>query len=278
MRAISILFSLIFINFVYGVASNSATSPSKNCTFQVPNCSFCPLTAPPFNLEVGVISCVFFRGAWTWTFTPSAGNMENNGSLSMGINSNAVIEGNMNNKGEMDLFSGSVVYIMGDFVQGPSSVLGFCLDGTFFTKRTPAAPMTVEGSVSMQGNIIVTLQAQPKQGTTNLTLISLNSTQQATVSSLITVVPMYNKSSCDTITYELLNQPGTLGFTMSTSIGNKCGKNLGLIIGLAIGIPVGSAVVITLLILFFTKRAAKKARLRVKEVNMRMENLRNPVD
>ena len=48
-----------------------------------------------------------------------------------------------------------------------------------------------------------------------------------------------NGSSCDTINSQTINQPNSLGVSLTTTLGNKCsgGNNSGLIIGLAVGIP-----------------------------------------
>ena len=74
--------------------------------------------------------------------------------------------------------------------------------------------------------------------------------------------PNYNGSSCDTIHSQAINQPGTLGVSLTSTLGNKCngGNNLGLIVGLSVGIPV--FVILLLGIITFVSRKKKKNRLK----------------
>ena len=84
--------------------------------------------------------------------------------------------------------------------------------------------------------------------------------------SQIQVNPNYNGSSCDTINSQSINQPNSLGISLTSTIGNKCngGKKLGLIIGLAVGIPL-FVIILVVSIISIMKYNQKK----------RMETLRN---
>ena len=134
-----------------------------------------------------------------------------------------------------------------------------------------SSPLNVGGCVSINGNISLNLETQPQQGTTNLQVISYNCSQQVNISSSqIQVIPNYNGSSCDTINSQTINQPGSLGVSLTSTLGIKCngGNNLGLIIGLSVGIPCG-------LIVILGGSLAAYHYSRKKEFNQSMNSLGN---
>ena len=104
-------------------------------------------------------------------------------------------------------------------------------------------------------------------------LISYNCSQQVNISSSqIQVTPNYNNSECDTINSQTINQQGSLGVSLTSSIGNKCngGKNLGVIIGLSVGIPC-AAIAVGLVI-------AYALRKRNDSFDSKLRNLGNEMD
>ena len=206
------------------------------CLYQVVNCQNCPLNAPLFDLTKGNLSCTFFVGVWSWTFTPNNGTFINTGEIVVSGNTTTFVEGNLENNAKLNVSSGSTVVITGNFTQTSGGQIVF----TFNPQQNKSSPLNVGGCVSINGNISLNLQTQPQQGTTNFQVISYNCSQQVNISSSqIQVIPNYNGSSCDTINSQTINQPNSLGVSLTSTIGNKCngGNNLGLIIGLVVGIP-----------------------------------------
>ena len=135
-----------------------------------------------------------------------------------------------------------------------------------------SSPLNVGGCVSINGDINLNLQTQPQQGTTNFQVISYNCSQQVNISSSqIQVNPNYNGSSCDTINSQTINQPGTLGVSLTSTLGNKCngGNNLGLIIGISVGVPVATAIAVAVVVLLTKKSSEKEAMRIVKDVEQR---------
>ena len=252
----------------YGNCTCSLGCPSS-CIYQVPNCQNCPLQAPPFDLTQGNISCT--QGMWT--FTPNLTYMLT--SNFDAISGTIVILGNFNNTGEMSLYAGSSVLVEGCFCQSPSANLNLSFIPS--KNRTQQVPLVVQDLVTLQGSVTVNIQSQPNQATTNYTLIFFNSTQQSSLSSTqINVVPNYNGSNCDTISSQTINQPNTLGISITTSFGSKCGggptSSLGLILGLTIGLLCAAVIVTTLILIALRKKEEESAIKLVKE--RELKNLR----
>lgn len=151
----------------------------------------------------------------------------------------------------------STSIIAGNFTQTSSGEIVVLVS----SNNTKSSPLNVAGCVSVNGQIVVTLQTRPQPGTTSLQVISYNCTQTANTSSVqITVKPNYNGSDCDTINPATISNPGELGVSLTSTLGNKCGgAKTGLIIGLAVGVPVGVFLVVAVLVLFTRKR--RKQRL-----------------
>ena len=215
------------------------------CYYQVPNCQNCPQNPPQVDLNQVNISCVFCGGTWNWNFySKTGGTITNNGELVFGENSTIFIQGSLNNNASLNISSSSSVIVQGNFSQGSGGQTVFTFNPQ---QNNKSSPLNVGGCVSINGNVSLNLQTQPLQGTTNFQVISYNCSQQVNISSSqIQVIPNYNGSECDTINSQTINQPNSLGISLTSTIGNKCigGKNLGLIIGLAVGIPCG--IVLTL--------------------------------
>ena len=89
-------------------------------------------------------------------------------------------------------------------------------------------------------------------------------------SSQIQVIPTYNGSSCDTINLQSINQPNSLGVSLTSTIGNKCsgGNNLGLIIGISVGIPVLTVIILAIVLKMIGKKEEQDAKRIVKEREM----------
>ena len=252
------------------------------------------------------VSCVLNQQAlWTWTFTPKTsqgitnnqdlivtgnittvigGNVNNNGQVVVSGNSVAIIQGNVNNNANLNISTNATTIIQGNFTQSSSGQLVFSFMPSS-QNNNKSVPLNVGGCVSINGNINLNLQTQPQQGTTNLQLISYNCTQPVNISSSqIQVIPNYNGSSCDTINSQTINQQGSLGVSLTSTLGNKCnggnGKNLGLIIGLSVGIPLLIAAVIFPIAHYFKKRQERYIQSRVREIELaqvspKRENLTN---
>ena len=145
-----------------------------------------------------------------------------------------------------------------------------------------SSPLNVGGCVSINGNISLNLETQPQQGTTNLQVISYNCSQQVNISSSqIQVNPNYNGSLCDTIKSQAINQPNSLGVSLTSTLGNKCngGNNLELIIGLSVGIPCVFALIfaITIVILKSKQKSKINAAKNQLKQEARMKNAKvNP--
>ena len=190
------------------------------------------------------------------------GNLNNGKNFTVSSNSSALILGSFENNANLNISSGSVAVVSGNFTQSPQGQIVFTFNPSSQQNNNKSVQLNVGGCVSINGNISLNLETQPQQGTTNFQVISYNCSQQVNISSSqIQVVPNYNGSSCDTINSQAINQPGSLGISLTSTLGNKCnggnGKNLGLVIGLAVGIPVGMAVVLGAVIgaiLFSNKR------------------------
>ena len=223
------------------------TPSTFGCFYQVKNCQNCPLNAPLFDLTEGLVSCVLSQQQiWTWIFTPNNGTLTNNGEIVLTGNVTTLVEGNLNNNASLNISSGSSIVVQGNFTQNSGGQIVFTFNPSSSQNNNKTVPLNVGGCVSINGNISLNLQTQPQQGTTNLQVISYNCTQQVNISSSqIQVNPNYNGSSCDTINSQAINQQGSLGISLTSTLGNKCngGKNLGLIIGLAVGIPCGIIII-----------------------------------
>ena len=236
------------------------------CPYAVVNCEMCSVEAPLADLTQVNVSCVFSpsQAIWVWTltsinsqpfvnnqnFTVSSnttavisGNVTNLAEIIVSGNSAALIKGNFNNSANLNISTGAAAVIEGNFTQTSSGQITFVFNPSSQQQvNNKSAPLNVQGCVSINGNISLNLQTQPQQGTTNFQVISYNCSQQANISSSqIQVIPNYNGSSCDTINSQAINQQGSLGISLTSTLGNKCngGNNLGLIIGLSVGIPCG---------------------------------------
>ena len=250
------------------------------CIYQVLNCQNCPKNAPLFDLTQGNVSCIFFQNEWRWTFTPNngtltntivfenttviiQGNEINNGNLSVSLNSVVFIQGNITNNGNASFSENSLTVIQGVFIQNSGGETTFTYNPSSSNSSKASAPLVVGGCVSINGNISLNLQTQPQQGTTNLQIISYNCSQQVNISSSqIQVIPNYNGSSCDTINSQAINQPDSLGVSLTSTLGNKCnggnGKNLGVIIGLSVGIPCGLTLTTFIIISILRRKQGKQ--------------------
>ena len=168
-------------------------------------------------------------------------------------NTTTLIEGNLQNNASLNITSGSGIVVQGNFSQSSGGQIVFTVNPQQNNNKT--VPLNVGGCVSVNGNINLNLQTQPQQGTTNLQVISYNCSQQVNISSSqIQVVPNYNGSQCDTINSQAINQQGSLGVSIISTLGNKCGggTSLGLVIGLAIGLPI-LAIIIVCAVIFAVK-------------------------
>ena len=252
---------------------SSTLNSLSSCFYQVSNCNLCPFEAPLFDLTQGNVSCDFSQqGYWTWSFTPNSGTLTNTGEILLSGNTTTFVVGNLKNNASLNVSSESVIVIEGNFTQSSGGQIVFTLGSSSQQQNNSnSAPLKVNGCVSVNGNISLNLETQPQQGTTNLQVISYNCSQQVSVlSSQIQVTPNYNGSSCDTINSQSINQPNSLGISLTSTIGNKCngGKNIGLIVGLSIGIPILAATVVTLLLVYFRKKEERKAIETVREMEM----------
>ena len=229
--------------------SPETTSPPFVCFYRVTNCQFCPQNAPLFDLTQGNVSCIFFQNEWRWTFIPNNGTLTNTGEIVVSGNTTTFVEGNFVNNANLNISSGSTVVVSGNFSQELGGQIVFTFNPQ--QNNNKSSPLNVGGCVSINGNISLNLQTQPQQGTTNFQVISYNCSQQVNISSSqIQVIPNYNASSCDTINSQTINQPGSLGLSITSTLGNKCneGKNLGLVIGLSVGIPLATILILATII------------------------------
>ena len=209
----------------------------------------------------GNVSCVFSQNEWRWTFTPNNGTLTNTGEIVVIGNTTTLIQGNFENNANFNISGNSTVFISGNLTQTPQGEIVFTFNPQ--QNNNKSSPLNVGGCVSINGNISLNLETQPQQGTTNLQVISYNCSQQVNISSSqIQVNANYNGSSCDTINSQSINQPNSLGISLTSTLGNKCngGKNLGLIIGLAVGIPCG--VILVTLIVFAIANHQKKNKMK----------------
>ena len=263
------------VTFSTLVSSLCATSPpttfQSNCPYQVANCHKCPIQAPVFDLTQGSVFCIFFQNEWTWTFTLKNGTFTNNGDIVVSGNMTILIEGNINNNASVNITSGSTVFVEGNLTQSSGGQIVFTFNSQ--QNNNKSVPLNVGGCVSINGNISLNLETQPQQGTTNLQVISYNCSQQFNISSSqIQVVPNYNGSNCDTINSQTINQPNSLGVSLTSTLGNKCngGKNLGLIIGLAVGIPVAVITLTGVILAIRVTKRNKKLNSAIKQLQEQM--------
>ena len=232
-----------------------ATSTPLACFYQVVNCSSCPLNAPLFDLTQGNVSCSLMSGNWRWKFTPNNGTFTNTGEIVVSGNTTTFVEGNLNNNARLNISSGSRFVVQGNFSQTSQGEIVFNFNPQ--QNNNKSSPLNVGGCVSINGNISLNLETQPQQGTTNFQVISYNCSQQLNISSSqIQVNPNYNGSSCDTINSQSINQPNSLGVSLTNTLGNKCsgGMNLGLIIGLSVGIPSALAIIVAISIVILKSK------------------------
>ena len=243
---------------------------SSICFYIVPNCEFCSHNPPLFDLTEGNVSCVFSsqQQVWRWTFTPNNGTLTNNGEIVVSGNTTTLVEGNFNNNGNFTIVGNSSIFISGNFTQTSGGQIVFTFNPSSSQNNNKTSGLNVGGCVSINGNISLNLETQPQQGTTNFQVISYNCTQQVNISSSqIQVNPNYNGSSCDTINSQAINQPGSLGISLTSTLGNKCngGKSLGLIIGLSVGIPLFVIILVVSLVAITKYNRKKKMNKFAKE-------------
>ena len=192
------------------------------CAYQVSNCHNCTQNAPLFDLTQGNVSCVFSsqQNEWIWTFTPNTGTLTNVGEIVLSGNTTIFVEGNLKNNASLNISSGSNFIVSGNFTQNSGGQIVFTFNPQ--QNNNKSSPLNVGGCISINGNITLNLQTQTQQGTTNFQLISYNCSQQVNISSSqIQVTPNYNGSSCDTINSQTINQPGTLGISMTSTLGTN---------------------------------------------------------
>ena len=217
------------------------TSPSTlspfTCFYLVPNCQLCDPNPTIVDTSLFNISCSLVGNSYEWIFKNKTGGA---------IINDAVFSVN-----------GTTTVIAGNFSQTSNGTIVFVISAN--SNNNKSSSLNVEGCVSINGNISLNLQTQPQQGTTNLQVISYNCSQQVNVSSSqIGIIPKYNGSECDTINSHVINQPNSLGVSLTSALGNKCGGkvDLGLIIGISVGFPLASAVVG--LVIFIMKKKQQK--------------------
>ena len=223
--------------------SSQQPTQSSSCPYQVDNCEKCPPQAVSLGIPQVNVSCINFQGEWTWSF--SATKIVSSQNIFFGANTATLIQADFVNNAQIQFSEGSTLFIEGNFFQSSQGLLSFVFASS--KRGTTSPPFSVGGCVSINGNISLNLETQPKQGTTNFQIISYNCSQQINISSSqIQVIPNYNGSSCDTINSQALNQPNSLGVSLTSTLGNKCngGNNLGLIIGLSVGIPCALTIII----------------------------------
>ena len=217
-----------------------------SCYYQVPNCQNCSTNPPLVDLTQLNVSCSFIENQYLWIFQNKTSNT---------ITNSVTI-----------ILNGSTTFIQGNFIQTSNGNLVFVIS----SNNNKSSSLNVGGCVSINGNISLSLETQPQQGTTNFQIISYNCSQQVNISSSqIQVIPNYNGSSCDTINSQAIDQPNSLGLSITSTLGNKCngGNNLGLIIGLAVGIPSG------LIVIFAVSLAILKSKQN-REVNAAKNRLK----
>ena len=213
------------------------------------------MDAPLFDLNQGNVSCVFFQNEWRWTFTPNNETLTNTGEIILSGNTTTLVQGNFENNANLNISSGSSLIISANLTQTSQGQIVFTFNPQ--QDNNKSSPLNVGGCVSINGNICLNLETQPQQGTTNFQIISYNCSQQVNISSSqIQVTPNYNGSSCDTINSQTINQPGTIGVSITSTIGNRCngGKNLGVIIGLAVGVPVSTVIILAIVLRTIAKK------------------------
>ena len=232
-----------------------------------------------FDLRQGNVSCIFSKNEWIWRFTPKSGTVTNTGELILSGNTTTFIQGSLDNNANLNISSSSSIVVQGNFTQSSGGQIVFTFNPQQNNNiNNKSAPLNVGGCVSINGNISLNLETQPQQGTTNFQVISYNCSQQVNISSSqIQVVPNYNGSSCDTINSQSINQQGSLGVSITSSLGNKCngGKNLGLIIGLAVGIPIATIFFVSVIVVVSQRKRERKITDMLKNVNMQQIELSN---
>ena len=94
-------------------------------------------------------------------------------------------------------------------------------------------------------------------------------------SSQIQLKPNYNGSSCDTINSQAINQPNSLGVSITSTLGNKCNGGsapLGVIIGLSVGVPC-ACLIVALVGLLIKKKRENDLNRKIDRIGNRMENM-----
>ena len=160
---------------------------------------------------------------WKCQFeSPNNGTLTNTGEIVVIGNTTTLVEGNLNNNANLNISSGSSIVVSGNLTQTSGGQIVFTFNPQQ-NNNDKSSPLNVGGCVSINGNLNLNLETQPQQGTTNFELISFNCSQQVNISSSqIQVTPNYNGSSCDTINSQSINQQGSLGVSITSSLGNKC--------------------------------------------------------
>ena len=139
-----------------------------------------------------------------------------------------------------------------------------------------AAVLQVGGCVKIDGNVSLNLQAQPQQGNSTLEIISYNCTSVANLSSSqIQLDPNYQQSSCDQISYQVINNPGSVSLLLSNQIGTKCGGiSKGAIIGIATGIPVGLSAILGAVLAILRNKRKQKFDAQLENVGNEMNTMK----
>ena len=263
-------------SFTYATQNPPSTVPTSSlpliCFYVVPDCQNCDPSPPQVDLTQVNVSCTLKGAVWKWSFVSLTGTFTNNANIVFSQNSTVFIEGNLTNNANLNISCSSTVVISGNFLQNSGGQIVFSYDPS--SQNNAKIPLNVGGCIQINGNISLNLETQPQQGTTNFQVISYNCTQQVNISSSqIQVTPSYNGSSCDTINSQTINQPNSLGISVTSTLGNKCNgrSNLGLIIGLAVGIPC-AAVVVLVVMISFKMRAKKELKKQMKKVGQQMHN------
>ena len=129
------------------------------------------------------------------------------------------VQGNFYNNFDAGIINTTAsMLVTGNYMDTSSSVFCFAVCPSNSTK------LVVTGDVQFTGIIQLYIPTQLPQGSVSFTLITFGSgTTPSLTNSQIRVLPVYALSNCDTISTQIVNQPGKIGVTVSTTHGNNCG-------------------------------------------------------
>eukprot|EP01091_Cochliopodium_minus_P003239 TRINITY_DN1307_c0_g1_i1.p1 TRINITY_DN1307_c0_g1~~TRINITY_DN1307_c0_g1_i1.p1 ORF type:complete len:397 (-),score=80.29 TRINITY_DN1307_c0_g1_i1:127-1317(-) len=212
---------------ITSIPSSTIPTDSPNCLYNVPDCENCGRQGIIFDSSQFNISCILVGNTWSYSFSNKFSNITT-------ISESAIL-------------NGTSVVIQGDFNQTSNSTITIVISPSNNNNLAERGiPLTVNGCVTLNGNISLVLEQKPQNGNTSILLLNYNCTQTLNFSSSqFTVKPTYRNNKCDRIGSTLNSKQNTLSVSLSSTLGSNCkGLSTGAIVGIVIGAVGGSILII----------------------------------